>query len=73
MRQPAEDTTPFRWHRVTPDQLLDHLVACIGKVLARSGNGDLYFVDRSLDSMDDLLSGAIADLSLACPLNDLLW
>jgi hypothetical protein len=37
------------------------LVACAGKVLARSGNGDLVFVGRSLDSMFDLFSGAIAD------------
>lgn len=66
---------PFRWDLVRPDQLgsllagtaspdlwfLDDLVACAGKVLARSGNGDLYFVGRSLDSMFDLLSGVLAD------------
>jgi hypothetical protein len=66
---------PFRWDLVTPDQLgslltgtappdlwfLDDLVACAGKVLARSGNGDLVFVGRSLDSMFDLLSAALAD------------
>jgi hypothetical protein len=47
----------------TPPDLwfLDDLVACAGKVLARSGNGDLVFVGRSLDSMFDLLSGALAD------------
>lgn len=69
------ESTPFRWDLVTPDQLgsllsgvtepdlwfLDELVACAGKVLARSGNGDLVFVGRSLDSMYDLLSGALAD------------
>jgi len=68
-------TVPFRWDLVTPDQLgsllagtappdlwyLDDLVACAGKVLARSGNGDLVFVGRSLDSMFDLLSAALAD------------
>ncbi|MFF5083980.1 hypothetical protein ACFY36_43595 [Actinoplanes sp. NPDC000266] len=66
---------PFRWNLVTPDQLgsllsgttapdlwfLDDLVTCAGKVLARSGNGDLVFVGRSLDSMFDLLSGALAN------------
>jgi hypothetical protein len=71
----AEENLPFRWDLVTPDQLgsllagtttpglwfLDDLVACAGKVLARSGNGDLVFVGRSLDSMFDLLGGALAD------------
>ncbi len=66
---------PFRWDLVTPDQLgsllrgitepklwfLDELVSCAGKVLGRSGNGDLVFVGRSLDSMFDLLSGALAN------------
>lgn len=69
------ESLPFRWDLIAPDQLgsllvgtaspdlwfLDELVACAGKVLARSGNGDLVFVGRSLDSMFDLLSGAIAD------------
>ncbi|MFS8095560.1 hypothetical protein LFM09_00310 [Lentzea alba] len=64
---------PFRWDLVTSDQLgsllddvtppeLEHLAAlaeCAGKVLARSGNGDLVFVGRSLDSMHDLLGGAL--------------
>jgi hypothetical protein len=73
--QGGTESTPFRWNLVTPDQLgsllagtpapdlwfLDDLVACAGKVLARSGNGDLVFVGRSLDSMFDLLSGALAD------------
>lgn len=35
-------------------------MSCAGKVLARSGNGDLVFVGRSLDSMFDLLGGALA-------------
>ncbi|HZN18336.1 MAG TPA: hypothetical protein VFB84_09155 [Micromonosporaceae bacterium] len=74
MRGTAEESLPFRWDLVTPDQLgslldatmppdlwfLDDLVTCAGKVLARSGNGDLVFVGRSLDSMFDLLSGALA-------------
>ncbi|MEU4237361.1 hypothetical protein [Actinoplanes sp. NPDC026619] len=69
----AEDTAPFRWDLVTPSQLgslldgaappdlwfVDDLVECAGKVLARSGNGDLVFVGRSLDSMFDLLGGAL--------------
>ncbi len=71
----AEESVPFRWDLVTADQLgsllagitapdlwfLDDLVVCAGKVLARSGNGDLVFVGRSLDSMFDLLGGALAD------------
>jgi len=75
MREAAEGSLPFRWDLIAPDQLgsllagtgspdlwfLDELVACAGKVLARSGNGDLVFVGRSLDSMFDLFSGAIAD------------
>lgn len=40
---------------------LDPLVACAGKVVARSGGGELVFVGRSLDSMYDLLGGALAD------------
>ncbi|GLY50946.1 hypothetical protein [Lentzea sp. NBRC 102530] len=66
---------PLRWDLVTPDQLgtmlddvetpevwyLDALAECAGKVLARSGNGDLVFVGRSLDSMYDLLGGAVQD------------
>lgn len=69
----ADDGGPFRWDLVTPDQLgsmldgvaapdlwfLDELVRCTGKVVARGGNGDLVFVGRSLDSMYDLLSGAL--------------
>lgn len=60
---------------MTPDQLgslldgtgepalwfLDELVTCTGKVLARGGNARLVFVGRSLDSMFDLLSGAVPD------------
>jgi hypothetical protein len=73
----AAESLPFRWDLVTPDQLgsllagvatpdlwfLDELIACAGKVLARSGNGDLVFVGRSLDSMFDLLSGALAEVT----------
>lgn len=76
MQETGRATPPFRWDLVGPDRLgsmlddlaepdlwfLDDLVACSAKVLARSGNGDLYFVGRSLDSMFDLLSGALADL-----------
>jgi len=76
-RVPAhlEPVTPFRWDLVTPDHLgtlldgvaapgidfADRLVTCAGKVIARSGDGDLFFVGRSLDSMFDLLGGALDD------------
>jgi hypothetical protein len=69
---------PFRWDLVTPSQLgtlLDgvptpavgdpELARCSGKVLARSANGDLAFVGRSLDSMFDLLSGALSGVEAA--------
>jgi len=74
-QQPTQVTgVPFRWDLVRPDQLgallddvpapelwfLDELVTASGKVLARSGGGELVFVGRSLDSMFDLLSGALA-------------
>jgi hypothetical protein len=79
VQEPADVSLPFRWDLVTPDQLgsmlagttepdlwfIDDLMECAGKVLARSGNGDLLFVGRSLDSMFDLLSGALANLSTA--------
>jgi hypothetical protein len=69
-----EPTRPFRWDLVRPDQLgslldgveeprlwfLDELVECAGRVLAQSAGGDLYFVGRSVDSLYDLLSGALA-------------
>lgn len=77
MGELIETNLPFRWDLVTPDQLgsmlagttkpdlwfVDDLVQCSGKALARSANGDLVFVGRSLDSMFDLLKGALADLS----------
>src|ERR1700712_2701478 len=48
---------------VAPDLwFLGALVSCSARVLARSGNGDLHFVGRSLDSMFDLLSGAFTGL-----------
>ncbi|HEY2674771.1 MAG TPA: hypothetical protein VGJ07_30930 [Rugosimonospora sp.] len=76
MSEPTETGAPFRWDLITPDHLgsllagtaepdlwyLDDLARCAGKVLARSGNGDLLFVGRSLDSMFDLLSGVLADI-----------
>jgi hypothetical protein len=73
-RVPAlvEPVTPFRWDLITPDHLgslldgasqptlwyAEDLIACAGKVIARSGDGELIFVGRSLDSMYDLLGGA---------------
>jgi hypothetical protein len=70
-----EPNRPFRWDLVRPDQLgslldgipepdlffLDDLVECAARVLARCGDGELYFVGRSVDSLFDLLSGALAD------------
>jgi hypothetical protein len=83
--QTAEESLPFRWDLVTPDQLgsllegttvpdlwfLNDLVACTGKVLARSADGDLVFVGRSLDSMFDLLGGALGDRTDATQLRRL--
>jgi hypothetical protein len=74
--EPDGVTAPFRWDLVTPDQLggllqgtvapdlwfVPAVAACAGKVLARSGGGDLFFVGRSLDSMFDLLGGALAQI-----------
>lgn len=65
---------PYRWDLVTPAKLgtlldgvpapdlwfVPELATCAGKVLARSAHGDLAFVGRSLDSMFDLLSGAMS-------------
>ncbi|MFI6815674.1 hypothetical protein ACIBG7_24940 [Nonomuraea sp. NPDC050328] len=42
---------------------LGELVECAAKVVARSGNGDLFFVGRSCDSLHDLLKGALAGTS----------
>lgn len=77
VREPAEVglNLPFRWDLIAPDRLgsllagtaepdlwfLDALAECAGKVVARSGGGDLFFVGRSLDSVFDLLSGALAE------------
>jgi hypothetical protein len=72
----VEETLPFRWDLIAPDQLgtllagvappdlwfLDDLVECTGRVVARSGGADLIFVGRSLDSMFDLLGAALADV-----------
>lgn len=68
---------PFRWDLVRRDQLgglldgvpeaeppfLEAVAECAAKVLARSGDGDLYFVGRSGDSVFDLLSGVLAGSS----------
>lgn len=40
---------------------VDVLAECAAKVLARSADGDLFFVGRSPDSLYDLLSGVLAD------------
>ena len=68
-----DGAVPFRWDLVAPDRLgsmlpeggevdlwfLPDLLEAAGKVLARSGGGDLVFVGRSLDSMHDLLGAAL--------------
>jgi hypothetical protein len=73
MPEPTEPNVPFRWDLVTPDRLgsmvaepvdldpvfLDALVDCSAKLLARTAGGDLVFVGRSLDSIFDLLGGAL--------------
>lgn len=73
----SEAQTPFRWDLMTPAQLgslldgiepqalpwLGEFVECAGKVVARSGGGQLVFVGRSLDSMYDLLSGSFMGLA----------
>ncbi|WP_431873693.1 hypothetical protein [Amycolatopsis sacchari] len=70
----VEPNRPFRWNLVRPDRLgtlldgarepdlwfLDELVACMAKVVARCGDGELHFVGRSLDSGYDLLSGILS-------------
>lgn len=70
-----EPNRPFRWDLVRPDHLgalldgipapdlwfLDDLVECAAKVLARSEDGELYFLGRSVDSVFDLLGGALPD------------
>lgn len=70
-----EPNRPFRWDLVRPDHLgslvdglpepdlwfLGDLAECAAKVLARSGDGELYFVGRSADSVFDLLGGALPD------------
>lgn len=40
---------------------LDELIECAARVLAQCGDGELYFVGRSVDSLYDLLSGALAE------------
>lgn len=70
-----EPVRPFRWDLVRPDHLgslldglpepglwfLDELTDTAAKVLARSEDGELYFVGRSGDSVFDLLGGALPD------------
>ena len=77
MKETAGRNVPFRWDLVTPDQLgslragtadpdlwvLADLVEGAGTVLARCGGGDLVFVGRSLDSVFDLLGGALGHTS----------
>jgi len=80
-----EPNRPFRWDLVRPDQLgslldgvdepdlwfLDDLVECAARVVARCGDSELYFVGRSVDSLFDLLSGALGDTSWSVRLHQL--
>jgi diadenosine tetraphosphatase ApaH/serine/threonine PP2A family protein phosphatase len=50
----GDDASGEPWH-------LPELTVCTGKVLARAHAADLCFVGRSLDSMYDLLTGALED------------
>jgi hypothetical protein len=81
----VEPNRPFRWDLVRPDQLgsllddieepslffLDDLVECAARVLAQCADGDLHFVGRSVDSLFDLLSGALADTDWSSRLHPL--
>ncbi|TCC37867.1 hypothetical protein [Kribbella speibonae] len=76
---------PFRWDLIRPDQLgsmlddvevwelffLDDLIRCAARVLGQCGDGDLYFVGRSVDSLFDVLSGALADTGWSSRLHPL--
>ena len=80
-----EPHRPFRWDLVRPDALgslldgvaepdlwyLDELVDCAAKVRERAGDADLYFVGRSVDSLFDLLSGALQGSARADRLHQL--
>ncbi|MFI5692590.1 hypothetical protein ACIA58_12170 [Kribbella sp. NPDC051586] len=80
-----DSNRPFRWDLIRPDQLgsllddvqswelsfLDDLVRCAARVLGQCGDGDLYFVGRSVDSLFDLLSGALADTTWSSRLHPL--
>jgi hypothetical protein len=73
----VEPNRPFRWDLARGDQLgsllegipaphlwyADALLDCAAKILARSDDGDLRFVGRSVDSLYDLLSGCLATTS----------
>jgi hypothetical protein len=83
--QLSEPNRPFRWDLVRPDQLgsmldgvevsplffLDGLVECAARVLGQCADGELYFVGRSVDSLYDLLSGALADTTWSSRLHPL--
>ncbi|MFI6576558.1 hypothetical protein ACIBFB_12200 [Nocardiopsis sp. NPDC050513] len=77
-----EPIRPFRWNVARGDRLgslldgighehpyLPWMTECAAKVLARSSDGDLYFVGRSADSVFDLLSGALTGTPYESRLN----
>jgi hypothetical protein len=79
MSTQAEPNLPLRWDLHRRERLgllvarhpgaradltwLEGLPACAAKVLARSGDADIYFVGRSADSVFDYLSGALLGTS----------
>ncbi|HZX06530.1 hypothetical protein [Kribbella sp.] len=80
-----EPNRPFRWDLIRPDNLgsllddvqiwepffLEDLTRCAARVLGQCGDGELYFVGRSVDSLFDLLSGALADTDWSSRLHPL--
>lgn len=72
--------TPFRWNLARQEQLgrlvehrspapqpdfLSDLQQCCVRILAHSGNADLFFIGRSPENMFDYLSGILAGTSWA--------
>ncbi|WP_433697812.1 hypothetical protein [Nocardiopsis sp. CA-288880] len=81
-----EPNRPFRWNVARGDRLgslvgdgseeydpgyVAELTECAAKVVARSADGDLFFVGRSPDSLYDLLGGVLAGTADAERLNRL--
>ncbi|TDW23074.1 hypothetical protein EV650_1924 [Kribbella kalugense] len=56
---------------VPPLFFLDGLIECAARVLGQCADGELHFVGRSVDSLYDLLSGALADTGWSSRLHPL--